>query len=165
MSANGLKKISGFVILVLIQVLVLNKVNIFGYATPFLYIYLIVSLGISTPRWQGLLIGFALGLCIDFFTHTPGINASATVLLAFLQPVFLRLFAPRDSDETLCPTMNQLGLMSFLKYALLCVLVHHTMLFMLEYFTYVGLVQTLLKIGGSTVLTISLIVAVDKMTD
>ena len=165
MSANGLKKITGFVLLVLIQVLVLNKVNIFGYATPFFYIYLIVSLGISTPRWQGLLIGFALGLSIDLFTHTPGINASATVLLAFLQPFFLRLFAPRDSDETLCPTINQLGLMSFLKYVLLCVLVHHTTLYMLEYFTYVGFLQTLLKIGSSTLLTICLIVAVDKMTD
>ena len=42
MIINYLHKIGWFVGLVLLQVLILNNVHIAGYATPFLYIYLIL---------------------------------------------------------------------------------------------------------------------------
>ena len=41
MIINYLHKIGWFICLVLLQVLILNNVHIAGYATPFLYIYLI----------------------------------------------------------------------------------------------------------------------------
>ena len=43
MIINYLHKIGWFICLVLLQVLILNNVHIAGYATPFLYIYLILK--------------------------------------------------------------------------------------------------------------------------
>jgi hypothetical protein len=50
MIINYLHKIGWFVGLVLLQVLILNNVHIAGYATPFLYIYLILKFGLCTVQ-------------------------------------------------------------------------------------------------------------------
>ena len=50
MVINYLHKIGWFIGLVLLQVLILNNVHIAGYATPFLYIYLILKFESETPR-------------------------------------------------------------------------------------------------------------------
>lgn len=151
-----------FIVLVLLQVLVLNHIHILGYATPFFYIYLIVKMEYRIPRYLILLIGFLLGLTIDMFTNTLGVNASATVLLAFMQPFFLKIFAPRDVEDELVPERRQIGAWSFCKYVVLCVCLHHTMLLMLEYFTFLGILQTLIRIVVCSLFTIIMILAVDK---
>ena len=103
MIINYLHKIGWFIGLVLLQVLILNNVHIAGYATPFLYIYLILKFESDVPRNALMLWAFFLGLAVDVFSDTPGMNAAATVLLAFLRPTFLRLFVPRDTLDTLVP--------------------------------------------------------------
>ena len=116
MLINYLHKIGWFIGLVLLQVLILNNVHIAGYATPFLYIYLILKFESDTPRNALMLWAFFLGLAVDVFSDTPGMNAAATVLLAFLRPTFLRLFVPRDSLDTLFTALRTLGILPFLKY-------------------------------------------------
>ena len=88
MVLNYLHKIGWFIGLVLLQVLILNNVHIAGYATPFLYIYLILKFESETPRNALMLWAFFLGLTVDIFSDTPGMNAAATVALAFFTPYF-----------------------------------------------------------------------------
>ena len=76
-------RIGWFIGLVLLQVLILNNVHIAGYATPFLYIYFILKFASGTSRNELMLWAFFFGLTIDIFADTPGMNAAATVLLAF----------------------------------------------------------------------------------
>lgn len=160
-----LRKIVGCAILILAQVLVLNQIDLFGYATPYLYIYIILKMRIDVPRYVLLLVGFLLGLMIDLFLYTLGVHASATVLLAMCQPFFLRAFASRDDEEQIVPVGRKMGTLAFMEYMAVCVLMHHTALLMVEYFTFAGILQTLLRILCSSLLTFSLIMAVDKMTD
>ena len=116
MVLNYLHKIGWFIGLVLLQVLILNNVHIAGYATPFLYIYLILKFESETPRNTLMLWAFFLGLTVDIFSDTPGMNAAATVALAFLRPTFLRLFVPRDAFENIVPSIKSMGIVPFLKY-------------------------------------------------
>lgn len=94
MIINYIHRIGWFVGLILLQVLILNNVHIAGVATPFLYVYFILKFNSGTSRNELMLWGFCIGLAIDIFSNTPGMNAAATVLLAFLRPLFLRLFTP-----------------------------------------------------------------------
>lgn len=154
-------KIGWFIGLVLLQVLILNNVHIAGYATPFLYVYLILKFSSDTSRNGLMLWAFLLGLTIDIFSDTPGMNAAATVLLAFLRPVFLRLFVPRDLLETMVPAIHTMGFVPFLKYLVAGVLVHHTLLLTLEFFSFAHLGILLLKIVACTLLTVLCMLAVE----
>ena len=161
MIINYLHKIGWFVGLVLLQVLILNNVHIAGYATPFLYIYLILKFESDVPRNALMLWAFFLGLAVDVLSDTPGMNAAATVLLAFLRPTFLRLFVPRDTLDTLVPAVRTMGISPFLKYLVASVLVHHGMLLTLEFFSFAHIGALFLRIVTSTLLTVACIMAVE----
>lgn len=161
MLINYLHKIGWFIGLVLLQVLILNNVHIAGYATPFLYIYLILKFESDTPRNALMLWAFFLGLAVDVFSDTPGMNAAATVLLAFLRPTFLRLFVPRDTLDTLVPAIRTMGILPFLKYLVVSVLIHHGLLLTLEFFFFAHIGTLLLGIAASTLLTVTCIMAVE----
>ena len=154
-------RIGWFIGLVLLQVLILNSVPIAGYATPFLYIYFILKFSSGTSRNELMLWAFFFGLIIDIFSDTPGMNAAATVLLAFLRPTFLRLFVPRDTLDTLVPAVRTMGISPFLKYLVASVLVHHGMLLTLEFFSFAHIGALLLRIVTSTLLTVACIMAVE----
>ena len=163
MVINYLHKIGWFIGLVLLQVLIRNNVHIAGYATPFLYIYLILKFESDTPRNALMLWAFCLGLAVDVFSDTPGMNAAATVLLAFLRPTFLRLFVPRDTLESIVPSIRTMGVSPFLKYLVVSVFVHHGVLLTIEFFSFAHMGTLLLRIVASTLLTVVCIMAVEGM--
>ena len=96
MNLNFFRNIVFFIILVVVQTLVLNHIRLFGCATPLLYVYFVLPTRRDTPRWQTLLLSFAIGLAVDVFSNTPGVGAASMTLLGLLQPYLLTLFVPRD---------------------------------------------------------------------
>ena len=81
MIINYIHRVGWFVGLILLQVLILNNVHIAGVATPFLYVYFILKFNSGTSRNELMVWGFCMGLAIDIFSNTPGMNAAATVLM------------------------------------------------------------------------------------
>ena len=71
MNLNTVRNIIFFVILLVAQVLVLNHIHLFGYATPLLYVYFALTLRRGTPRWAVLLWCFAMGLAVDYSRRLP----------------------------------------------------------------------------------------------
>ena len=154
-------RIAWFVGLVLVQVLLLNKIWLFGVATPFIYIYFLLVLDKDTDRNALMAMAFALGLVIDVFSNTPGVNAAASVLVAFMRPGLLRLFSPRDEYENFEPGIYTLGIWAFVRYAIAATLLHHTALFILETFTFINLGHLLLRILCSASLTVMLVMTIE----
>ena len=123
-----LQRIEWFIGLVLLQVLVLNHMHINGYATPFFFIYFILKYNSGVSRNVLMIWAFLLGLAVDIFGNTPGMNAAAATVLAFMREPILRLVTLRDSVEDL----NQVSkvwdsrLSSGISYCVLLILYHFT---------------------------------------
>ncbi|MBX7202490.1 MAG: rod shape-determining protein MreD [Bacteroidia bacterium] len=151
-----------FILLVFIQVLVLNKIEIGGilngYFNPFLYIMFILMLPVNINKVLLLFIAFLTGLTIDIFSGTPGMHASACLVLAFIRPGFLNLIAPREGYETtLRLNISGMGVRTFVVYAGVCTLVHHTVLFFIEAFNFVDILNLLLRIVTNSFSSFALI--------
>jgi rod shape-determining protein MreD len=161
--ANYLTKVLWFVGLILLQVLILNHLQIGGYATPFLYIYFILKFT-GVKRNRLMLLAFALGLIIDIFSNSPGMHTAACVLLAFAQPFILRLFTPRDAVAgNIIASFKSIGFFSFLRYTFWCVLIHHSALITIEFFSLMEIGSILIHIGTSTILTLSCLVGIESI--
>lgn len=163
MILDYLHKLGWFIGLLLLQVLILNHVHIGGYATPFLYIYLILKLDSDTPRNGLMLWAFFLGLGVDLFSDTPGMNAAAAVFLAFMRPLLLRLFVSRDVTGNFIPTPRVMGVSAFLKYATTCTLLHHAVLLFLDYFSAAHVGLLVLRILASSLLTLACTMALEAI--
>ena len=154
-------RIAWFIGLVFVQVMMLNNICLFGLATPFVYVYFLLTLDKDIDRNALMVTAFLLGLTIDIFSNTPGVNAGASVLVAFLRPGLVQLFSPRGEYENFEPGIYTLGFWAFVRYAIVMVLLHHTALFCLESFSFENIGYLSLRILCSTLLTMMLVVAIE----
>ena len=149
-----LRNIVRFVALAILQIGVLNNIELNGYINPYLYVLFVLLLPFETPRWLTLVLAFALGITIDVFCDTPGMHATATVAMAFIRPYMLSAISPRDGYEVnTFPRVYYYGLGWFLKYSLLLIFIHHTILFTVEVFRFSSYHMVIWRSVLSTVFT------------
>jgi rod shape-determining protein MreD len=159
MLINLAKYLLIFVVSVLLQVLIFNNLLIARFISPFFYILFILLLPIDTPRSLLLFLSFILGFSIDIFTNTPGVHASASLLIGFIRPGILGLISSRETlDSVAAPRVQNMGLQWFLTYTTFLVISHHLFLFFIEAFTFQGILITLIRVVLSSVLSVILIV-------
>ncbi|MDA3910393.1 MAG: rod shape-determining protein MreD [Bacteroidales bacterium] len=143
-----------FITCILLQVVIFNEMQISRFLNPSFYVLFILLLPFETPKWLQLISAFALGLIIDAFMNTAGMNTAAIVFIAFLRPAVLNLVSPREGYEPgSFPRIAQMGFSWFLKYSLILIALHQFALFFIEAmsFNFVGL--TLLVALTNTIAT------------
>jgi len=119
---------------VLLQIVVLNEVLFSAYINPFLYIILIISLPLKTPKWFLLIYAFLLGFSIDLFSGSLGVHSTATILIAFVKPFINKITIPHnilaDTDEI---TLKKVGNKAFITFSFFLILLHNICLFITEH--------------------------------
>lgn len=147
--------------LALLQVLFLNRINLFGYVTPLFYIWMIARFDSSMPRYASLLWAFFLGLIIDLFSGTPGLNAATATFLAMCQPGMMKLFVTLDRHDVFFPSSTSMGGRPFAGYVLLITLLHHTLYYILRSIPLGDWQVLALKVVFSSLLTFAIMLVVE----
>ncbi|MCF0207392.1 MAG: rod shape-determining protein MreD [Bacteroidales bacterium] len=148
-----------FVVLLLVQSLILDQICLNEYINAFVYVLFIMTLPIDTNKYLVLLLGLAMGLCVDLFDSTLGLHASGGVLVAFIRPFILSIYAPHDGYENNKDlSIRAYGFSWFTRYCITMLLIHHTWIFFFENFSFANILFTLGKIGVSTLTSYFVIV-------
>ncbi len=131
-----------FFLILLIQVLIMDNIRLGGLFNPYFYVIFILLLPFETPGWLLLIVGFLLGTSMDIVNNTPGMHTMATLLMSFIRPYLLNLFAPREGyDAETQPRIYHMGFNWFFRYA----------------FTLSNFLFTFLRVILSTILTVATI--------
>jgi hypothetical protein len=159
MIRSGVVHIFLFFVYVLVQVMLLKNLVLFDSAFCFLYVAFILLLPFELSTVLTIVIGFLLGFSIDVFYNSMGLHAFATVLLSYLRNYWLSVITPQGGYDTgNSPTIATNGVQWFLVYVIPLVFIHHFVLFFLEASGFDMFWFTMLKIIGSLVFTITVIV-------
>jgi len=145
-----------FIVVVFLQVTIGNSIHLLGVAIPFLYIYFIIRLPLSLSVNWTLTLAFILGLVIDIFSNTPGMNALACTVVAFLRKPILNLYTPRGEDYSESEPS--------IRYVLTFSLCFCTLLFVIESFSFFDIGRLVLRVLASTILTFLVILGMDSLT-
>lgn len=145
-----------FVFLIFLQVLILNNINFLGYINPYLYILFIILYPFTGNQGLLLLLAFLLGWSIDIFEDSGGINAAASLVIAYIRPYLLRFSFGLSYDYQSVKLSNS-SFGAMFSYVSLMVLVHHLVLFSLEIFSFAHLLLLFKEILFSAVFSIVLI--------
>lgn len=86
------------ILLVALQIFVLNRITLFGKYTPVLYPVFIMFYPFFRNKYQFLALSFLLGLGIDAFLYTWGINAFATTAVAYFRTLIFRTSTDSSTD-------------------------------------------------------------------
>lgn len=158
MTTEILKNILRFLVLILLQVLIIQNINLSGYIILLPYVMAILILPFETNKLLVLFASFLLGMCLDFFYDSSGLHASACTIMGFSRYYVLKYIAPREGyDIGVKPTIEDMGLEWYIRYAGTLVLLHHFFLFYLEIFRFSEFFKTLLRVILSSVGTLGLI--------
>ncbi|NIG52907.1 rod shape-determining protein MreD [Chitinophaga sp. Cy-1792] len=160
-----LRNIIRFVLLLLIQVFVLNKILIHQLVSPYLYMLFILVLPFNLPRPALMVLGFLMGISLDMFMNTMGVHAAACVFIAYLRPFIINILSPQGGFETTqkTPSMTSMGVSQFMIYAAILVFLHHAVYFTLEVFSFANPLYLLLKIILSSAASLFLILLYEML--
>jgi rod shape-determining protein MreD len=143
-----------FATCILLQVVIFNGMQISRFLNPSFYVLFILLLPFETPKWLQLISAFALGVIIDAFMNTHGMNTAAIVFMAFLRPAVLNIVSPREGYEPgSFPRISQMGFTWFLKYSVILITFHQFTLFFIEAMSFNFVGMTLLVATANTIAT------------
>ena len=163
MSKTYVRLILLFILLVFLQVWLFGNIHLFGFATPLLYIYLLIKLPIKINRNSILLISALLGFVIDIFGNTLGLNVLVMVICGFLRIYLIKLFTPRNITEDCIPSFDTFGKNLFLRYAGVITLIQVSLLYSIESLSLFNLKLLFLHIVSSFTITFLLIFAFESI--
>ncbi|MEO1032954.1 MAG: rod shape-determining protein MreD [Bacteroidota bacterium] len=148
-----------FIALLLVQVVICSNINFLGYVNPYIYIIFIFLFPIRDDRMILLLSSFLLGMSIDMFLDSGGVNAAASVFLAYVRPILLKTsFGMLYEHQSIKFSNTDLG--SLLTYVTFGTLIHHFILFSLEVFNISNILLIFKKTLFSSIFTIILCILI-----
>jgi hypothetical protein len=161
-----IKNIIRFIILILIQVFVLDRIHLLHLVTPYIYFLFILWMPFRLSRSVQMLIAFALGFTLDSFRHNPGFHAAACVLIAYFRPFLINILIPQEGadnnyEEPSAKSMG--GFLPYLMYAGVLTFIHHAWLFFLEAMQFGNILYFIVKTLLSTAISLVLIIVAELL--
>lgn len=146
-----LRQIGGFILLLGLQVIILNKICLWGMITPMIYLVFIFSLPFDTPRWLVVLLGFFCGLAVDMFCGVLGFHALATVTIAFLRAGVIQLIPLNiEREGHLLPILYDMKFIWYFQYALCLIFIHHFVYFFSDVLSFQNFGKLMLTVSANT---------------
>ncbi|MFA6277859.1 MAG: rod shape-determining protein MreD [Pedobacter sp.] len=148
-------------VLLFVQVFLLRNLSFYNLSTPFIYVLFILVLPFGIPNLLLFIIAFGTGLTLDTFYDTLGVHTTACVALAFVRILFISVSVNRDAFDEPEPSLGNMGFKWFSIYAILCIFVHHFVVFFLEAFKLSEFSYTLGRCVLSVIFTLFIVLLVE----
>lgn len=156
MNSNILQNIILFISLLLLQVILLNNIELFGYINPFLYILFVILFPFRRNRGAVLFFSFLLGLFVDMFLNSGGTNAAATLFIAYIRLPLLKTILRKSEIDYVVFNILKQPFLKILVYVSLLTFIHSFIVFSLEYFKFSDLGIILSRTFLTSIFTIIL---------
>jgi rod shape-determining protein MreD len=160
------KNIVRFILFILVQVFVLDRIHLHQMATPYLYFLFVLWLPFRTSRAMLMIIAFITGFTLDSFRHNPGFHTAACVLIAYIRPFLINILIPQEGADANYeePSIKSMGgFTPYLIYIGILTFIHHGWLFLLEAWQFGNIWYFLVKTVLCTAISLLLIIITELL--
>lgn len=152
-----------FLLLVALQGLLLKQMGTAvssEYFNVLLYPLFILFLPLQTPAPVLVLLGFAVGICVDIFYGVPGAHASAGAFSGYIRGLVVNAFAPKGGFTNKEPVFSPIyvGWQTYLQGAAAFFFLHIFWYFSVDAFNFVVFGSIMLKTALSWLITLIFVV-------
>lgn len=155
-----------FALFIGVQVFVLFQVKpLHQFIVPYVYFLYILWLPFRMTQVSLTLLGFLLGITLDYFTKTPGLHAAPCTLVAYVRPWLISMLIFKEGDEKNFrePSVTSMGAFPYATYVLILTLLHHVFLVFLEWIQFGNFWFFIGKVLGTTLVSLLLIVIAEVL--
>lgn len=154
MNKTLINNIFRFIGLLLLQVLILNHINLFGFINPMVYIVFVILYPIKKKKTLFLVLSFLLGLAVDVFSDSGGINAAATLCIAYFRLSILNTILRKTEFDYLLFNLRAISFGKALLFISILTVIHHFIVFSLEYFSFSSIIPIISNTIQTSIFTI-----------
>jgi rod shape-determining protein MreD len=135
MSNNLISNSVRFLLLLLLQIVIFNNINLFGFIISMPYILYLMLYPVNGNKKWLLVSAFLLGLILDIFSNTGGTHATACLILAYVRPSIFKISFGLSYEYQTIKINDSLTTERF-TFIAISVLIHHLVVFSLEAFSF-----------------------------
>jgi rod shape-determining protein MreD len=143
------------IFLVALQIFVLNRITFFGKYTPVLYPVFVMFYPFFRNKFQFLILSFLIGLSVDAFLYSWGINAFATTLIAYFRTLIFRTSTDTSTDFF---SFQSLQWAQFLLFLFSSIFLHQLLVQYIEFFKFSRFFEILLNVSITSIISFIFIV-------
>ncbi|PXW17283.1 MULTISPECIES: rod shape-determining protein MreD [Chryseobacterium] len=143
------------IFLVALQIFVLNRITLLGKYTPVLYPVFVMFYPFFRNKFQFLGLSFLIGLSIDGFLYSWGINAFATTLIAYFRTLIFRTSTDTSTDFF---SFQSLQWAQFLLFLFSSIFLHQLLVQYIEFFKFSRFFEILFNVLVTSVISFIFIV-------
>ena len=158
MVQDNLKVFFSFMCLVLLQNLIFDNINLFGFSCPAIYLFFIITYRFDKSQFTLILLGFLLGLTVDLLQNSSGANAISTLLISFIRPSIIR-FSFGVSPDNISILNMKTRLDKQVVYIILLTVIHQFILQSVAYFDLVHFILIFRNTFMNSILTFIILFA------
>ena len=160
---SPITQLVAFVLYFLVQIVFFSDVWILGKAYCWIYVAPLILLPTYVKDYVLLIIAFAIGVSVDIMYDKVGVNAAASVFLAFIRPIVIRLMADSGNDDVKEFNLKSVGFPSFSVYTVLLLTSHHLVVFLINSASSEFILRALAKTFFSVLFTYVMLLSVQML--
>jgi hypothetical protein len=149
-----------FIILLILQGVIFKAMSLqLGYFHIFIYPLFVILLPLNFSITGSLLLAFFMGIMVDLFYATPGLNSATLLVTAFIRPLFIQIMEIKEVPS------NRRGIFPggiefpvFLRLSIWLTTIHLLIFYLLEAKGWNNLGDTMLKIVGSSFVSVIMMI-------
>ncbi len=142
-----------FFSLLLLQVFVFNNILFLGYINPYIYIAFVIFNPLKEERFSFLFLSFLLGLFLDFFSDSGGINAFSLLFVAYIRLFLIRVIFKKTSLDYLLFNLRNEPFGKVFNFVIITIVIHHFLLFLIASFSFNNISSILFQTLYSSIFT------------
>ena len=146
--------------LIFLQVLIFDRINLFGFMNPSIYIIVLIIHRYDLDQFNYIVIGFLLGFIMDILSQSAGSHSLSCVTISFLRPLINKFSLGPNYEDFSSPFSDGILISNKVLYCFLITIIHQIILNAYSYFNWTHTFVILKLTIANSIFTFIVIVSV-----
>ena len=146
--------------LIFLQVLIFDRINLFGFMNPSIYIIVLIIHRYDLDQFNYIVVGFLLGFTMDILSQSAGSHSLSCSTISFLRPLINKFSLCPNYEDFSSPFSDGILISNKVLYCFLITVVHQIILNAYSYFNWTHTFVILKLTVANSIFTFILIVSV-----
>lgn len=146
--------------LIFLQVLIFDRINLFGFMNPSIYIIVLIIHRYDLDQFNYIVVGFLLGFIMDVLSQSAGSHSLSCVTISFLRPLINKFSLGPNYEDFSSPFSDGILISNKVLYCFLITIIHQIILNAYSYFNWTHTFVILKLTIANSIFTFIVIVSV-----
>lgn len=146
--------------LIFLQVLIFDRINLFGFMNPSIYIIVLIIHRYDLDQFNYIVVGFLLGFIMDVLSQSAGSHSLSCVTISFLRPLINKFSLGPNYEDFSSPFSDGILISNKVLYCFLITMIHQIILNAYSYFNWTHTFVILKLTIANSIFTFIVIVSV-----